>query len=357
MATVGHTFVGLSLGGLCRDKDRNHAMPYIWTGLVVLLAHLVDLVEWAVTLVTPSTRDNHPLTHSPLLAGGLVVLVWVVLRLATTLRSVWGYLIVALAILSHLVLDHPQVRRLVADASGIMPHDELPRLRETVLAEVWFYGAFLVVALLFRARREPGTPRAGRYACGALGLIAVGAAATRHVALWAPAYCLALIHAGLLLRRNLKPQLAWSLVPLVPLFAFVGVEAAAAVLVRQAESLRKDGNFAQAVGFYQRALDIPTRTAAVRTYVNLAMCYEALDRPAEAEATLLRGRAHTYGNVWADFWLARFYADPRRRGTPYFRPRRAAEMFRQIRDGPAEQAAHNAAIAMLQRMRKAGSIE
>jgi hypothetical protein len=332
-------------------------MPGVWTGLVILLAHLVDLVEWAVTLVVPSTRDNHFLTHSPMLAGGLVVLVWVVLRLGTKLRSLWGYLIVALAIYSHLALDHPLVRRLLADASGIMPRDELPRLRETMLAEIWLYGVVLVIALLFRASRQPGCRRWGRFACGVLGVMAVVAAATRQVALWAPTYFLALMHAALLLRRELTPRLAWSLLPLTPLFIFVGVEIAAKRLARQAEALQMQRNFAEAVDLYQRALDLPIRTAQVRTYVNLAQCYSALGHPGKAEDILLRGRAKSYGNPWADFWLARFYADTRLRGSPYFKPRRAAELFRQIRDGPVEQAARNAAIAMLGRMRQEGSME
>ena len=357
MATVGHTLVGLSLGGLCRGRDRNHAMPAIWTGLVVLLAHLVDLVEWTVTLVVPSMRDNHFLTHSPLLAGGLVVVVWAILRLVTKLRSIWVYLVVGLVILSHLVLDHPLVRRLIADASGIAPRDELPRLWETILVEVWLYGTVLVVALLLRASREPACPRWGRYACGVLGLMAVAAATTRHVAIWAPAYCLALVHAALLLRRDLKPRLAWSLLPLTPLFIFVGIEISAMRLGGRAESLRKQGNFAQAAELYQRALDLPTRTAQARAYVNLARCYTALGRPAEAEAILLRGGAKTYGSVWVDYWLARFYADSRRRGSTYFQPQKAAEIFRQIRDGPTEQSAHNAAIVMLRRMWQEGSIE
>ena len=124
-------------------------------------------------------------------AVGLVVVVWAILRLATKLRSVRGYLVVAAAILSHLVLDHPLVRRLIADAARIGPRDELPRLWEAMQAEVWLYGAFLVLALLFRASREPACPRWGRYACGFLGLMTVAAAATRNVALWAPAYSIA----------------------------------------------------------------------------------------------------------------------------------------------------------------------
>ena len=358
MATVGHTLVGLSLGGLCPAKARNRAMPYVWTGLVVLMAHLVDLLEWAVLLLGPGTTKTHFLTHSAFMVAGVVVLIWIVIATATRLRKPFAYLIIAAAVFSHLLLDHPLIRAWTLEASGIHhgPEPGPPRLFQNILAEIWLYGLPLVGVMLWRAGRQSVCPRRGRIACGLLGGLAIVATLSRKIALWGPAYLLAAGHAGLLLRRELKPRLLWSLLPVTPLLIFLGVELAAARLAHQADLLRKHGNDTQAIPLYLDALRYPTRSAHARTYLGLSQCYQHLGRLSDAQAVLQDARRNSHGSIWPDYWLAYFYANPRHRGTPYFQPRRAAKMFRQIRDHAVEKNARHAAQVMLKRLKTGGWI-
>ena len=69
MATIGHTLIGLSLGSLSRAESRGQALRYIWPGLIVLMAHLVDIAEWVVILAAPAYFDQHFVTNSPLIAS------------------------------------------------------------------------------------------------------------------------------------------------------------------------------------------------------------------------------------------------------------------------------------------------
>src|SRR5690606_9669543 len=105
MATIGHALVGLTLGEICPTRARDQKLPYAWFGLMVAAAFMIDFVEWVVLFLGPREHDKHFITHSPLyasvIAAGLILLT----AIFTRMRSVWPYLLIALAVMSHLPLD------------------------------------------------------------------------------------------------------------------------------------------------------------------------------------------------------------------------------------------------------------
>lgn len=356
MATVGHTLIGLSLAGFGPEKRRRGILPYLWPGLLVLMAHVVDLVEWTALFLAPDRSDKRFLTHAPLLAGGLVLVVCLILRLATGIRRPLPYFIVAAAVMSHLVLDHPVVRAFVINTYGLASDDQFPRLRSIVLAEIWLYGLPLLgVAVFLLIRRPDLTPQARRVGM-ILGLLAILAAASKNAMIWTPAYLIALGAAAYGMRRALSVRWAWSLVPILPLMVFLAFEFMASREAGRAKDLLAQKEYERAIVLYQHVLSYPTRMTSSRTYVELSWCYQNIGDLEAAEAVLLEGRRRAPDDWAALYWLARFYADPRLRETPYHRPEAARDLFRQIRDGPYTRQERAYAESQLADLRRRGWI-
>lgn len=357
MATVGHALVGLSLAGLDQTKSRKPAVQYVWPGFVVLFAYLVDLVEWITWICFPAAADNHLLTNSPLLTSGLVILIWIAMALSGWFRGVWPYVIAALAVFSHLVLDQRIIRALVGDAYGYSMGEYLPGFFESIRAEFWLYGFVLVAAALLKASTQANCPRKSRAAASFLAILSIITAATRMAVLWIPAYLLSLTHAALLLRREIRWGLLWNLVPLLPLMVFLAIELTAAWLSFQARELAWQGDVHEAIQIRHRVMKLPTRSLHVENYIGLSKCYQALGDPEKAEAALLKAQAIANGSFGPSYYLAVFYADFRWRNTPFFRPDEAASLLQAIRDGPYTQRIQELARRVLADMQKKGLID
>ncbi|MFQ5410886.1 MAG: hypothetical protein ACE5EC_01260 [Phycisphaerae bacterium] len=354
MATVGHTLVGLSLAGIDPVRRRRGVLIYVWPGLLVLMAHLVDLVEWTALLVAPAHPDKRFLTHAPLLASGLVMLIWLILWLGTRIRRPLAYLAVGAAVMSHLVLDHPAVRAFVQNAYGYSIDGPFPKLREIVLAEIWLYGLPFVWMALFRTiHRERLAPKWRRVGF-VLGLLSIIAAATRMAAIWAPVYLIALGSVAYLCRRSFSAKWLWNLVPVLPLLVFLVFEFMAAREADRARDLLNTGAYERAIALYQHVLSYPTRTTSGGTYAELSLCLQKMGNLEEAEAALLKGRRLSPDNWIPIYWLGRFYADERRRGTRFFKPQVAGALFVQIRDGPYTERERQYARDQLQALRNRG---
>lgn len=330
MATIGHTLVGLSLGGLCPAQPRSRALPFFWLGLMVLAAHCVDIAEWFVTLWAPSRSSQHSVTHSPLLTTLLVVILWAILALAARVRSPWPYLFIAAGVLSHLLLDFQPARLFLLKIYGSAERTASPDLRESIFAEIWLYGLFLVLVLLWQSVRTPVCSRPARTLAALLAGLSLLAAMTRNVFIWAPAYAIATVHALLLLRRAIKPRLLWNLVPLIPIAAMGAVELWSMLLYRQARKLQADGDFAEAAKWHREALAVPKRTSKVSIYVYLSACDVELKNWSAAEQDLLAAVRLAEDPIWAELSLAEFYVNRRLRETAYFRPWEAQRIAEKV---------------------------
>jgi len=330
MATIGHTLVGLSLGGLCPAQRRPRVLPFFWLGLMVLAAHCVDIAEWFVTLWAPSRSSQHRVTHSPLLTTLLVVLLWAIFALAARVRSPWPYLCIALGVFSHLLLDFLPARLLLLKIYGSTERTAWPDLRESIAAEIWLYGLVLVLVLLWQAARTTGCSRPARKLAGILAAACVVAAISRYGFAWSLAYAVAAAHALLLFRRSIRPALLWSLLPLIPMAAMGAVELWSLLLYRQARKLQADGDFAEAAKWHREALAVPTRTSKVSIYVYLSFCDVELKNWATAEQDLLNAVRLAEDPTWAELSLAEFYVNRRLRETAYFRPWEAQRIAEKV---------------------------
>ncbi len=330
MATIGHTLVGLSLGGLCPAQPRPRALPFFWLGLMVLAAHSVDIAEWIITLWAPSRSSQHSVTHSPLLTTLLVVLLWAIFALTARVRSPWPYLFIAAGVFSHLLLDYLPARERLLELFGGDVDEQGIGLRQSIVAEIWLYGLFLVLVLLWQSARTPGCSRPARTLAALFAGLSLLAAVTRNVFIWAPAYAIATVHALLLLRRVIKPALLWSLVPLIPMAAMGTVELWSMLLYRQARKLQAAGNFAEAAQWHREALAVPTRTSKVSIYVYLSFCDVELKNWAAAEQDLLTAVRLAEDPMWAELSLAEFYVNRRLRETAYFRPWEAQRIAEKV---------------------------
>lgn len=334
VATIGHTLVGLSLSGVGNGRTLGGTVwRYAWPGIMVLMAHLVDLVEWAVMLAAPTYFDEHFVTNSPLVTAGIVAGVWLAMYLLR-IRRVWPYVVVAVAVFSHLLLDHRAARVFLMDAFDITQGTEAPGLLESILAEAWLYGLLLVSVYLVRATRVRGCPRRGRVAAGVLAGVALIAAVSRITWLWMPAYALAGLHATLLLRSNLTSKYLWSLLPLIPLAGLLVVELWASHLFHQALTLQLQKDYAGAAAKYKQALDVPTRSKQVYNYVRCSQCLQQLGDLSGAEANLRYAARVCEQPYWAEFALANLYSSPQTRGTDFYRPEYALGRYRELLEGP-----------------------
>ncbi|MEK6643917.1 MAG: hypothetical protein AABZ08_08410 [Planctomycetota bacterium] len=351
MATIGHSLVGLSFAGLSRAKSRGRTLPYVWIGLMVLMGHLVDVIEWFTVVLVPNWRNGHYLTHSPLATAFVVIVVWISVAVFGNVRRPIVFLLIALAIYSHLLLDWNGGRKALADAYGVMPEDAIGRdgypLLPMIIAEVWLYGLLLIEVLLLRAASDKVCPQLGRQAAGFLAALAVVAAGTRTTAVWLPVYALAALHAGLLLRRDWSWKIAWGLVPLIPLGICLCGEVYASHLVSRAWNLMMDKQYSAAISMYERSLRFPARASRVTTYVNIGQCYEYMGDPALAETTFLTAIKSDDTPNTGQYWLAWLYANQKWRGTSVYRPEESVRILRVLVDGPIRPTVKGLAVNLL----------
>jgi len=330
MATIGHSLVGLSCGTVWRPQPATSRLRYAWPGLMVLMGHLVDIVEWCAILIAPGCFAAHFVTNSPAVTVAIVATVWLVLAVSCRRRPPWLYLSVAAAVFSHLLLDHPIVRRTLVDVYCGPTTEILPDLERSIAAEVWLYGWVFVCALLVQAGRSPACPRRGRILSVLLGVAAALAASTKMPAFWIPAYLLAVLHAGLILRRDLSIRFAWSVVPIIPILLLLGVELRARTLFREAEFLFDQREYARAAELFERAVAVPTRSSKAVVLVHLGHCRMHIGDLTGAEDAMLRACADRESGVWASYMLGAFYINNRTRGTSYFQPSKAVGLFAKV---------------------------
>jgi tetratricopeptide (TPR) repeat protein len=357
MATIGHTLVGLAIAELAPAESRGGAMRHTWPGFMVLMGNLVDLVEWAIMLVAPTYFDQHYVTNSVTVTAGISAIVCFGLAFFTKLRKPGAYVLVVLAIFSHPLLDDQIVRNALADAYAPASELEAPNLYRSVLAEVWLYGLLFLSVGLLQASRRKGCPKLGRIAARVLVALAIFAAMTRHAAVWAPVYALAGLHALLMIRRDLKWQSLWNLVPPLPVFALLVVELWAGSLYDQAVAMDRAGNYPAAAAMYRRAIAMPTRSQNLGAYLWLSECQRRESDFAGAEATLVRALRVTDQPWWARSKLARLYAHSSVRGTTYYQPDMAREMLEQVIRDRAPADAKEYARFLLNSLRKRGYVD
>lgn len=335
MATIGHTLVGLAMSSASTQRSRGGKLAYAWPGVVVLMAHLPDVVEWLAAFVAPRRFSRHFLTVSPVLGVTLGLLMCGIIFALTRIRKPLAYIIIVAAVLSHLIMDQASVREAIADAFGnYSVNQELPGLRQSIMAELWFYGLILVEALLLRSAFEPGCSAKGRALSFILGLGAILGALSHRPFIFFTVYFLCLLHAALLLRKEFSFKYAWSLLPLIPVAALVGTEVAAIYYRSQAEMSVDAHDYLGAIGLYQKAIEMPTRSTPIVPYVELSKCYEAIGWLDQAETALLTAEKMPEAGFSPSYYLAWFYIDESHRGTKFFQPEEAARRFRKIKSGP-----------------------
>lgn len=357
MATVGHTLVGLSLSGLSRAAGREGKMRYVWPGFMVLMGHFVDIAEWVVVVAAPEYFDEHFVTNSPLLTSLLVAGIGLFLRFVIGLRRPWPYLLMALAVFSHLLLDHRLTRTvfLVAYENDV----DLPAfdIYKATLAEVWLLGLFFIVVELGRASFQRACPRYGRAAAGILAAIAIFACISQQAILWIPAYALASLHALVLSRRDLSWRLVWSLLPITPVVALLAVELWAGHLEEEGHALENSKNYAAAAKSYGRALALPTRSRCADASGRLGECELRLEHYAAAEAALRHTIRYSSIPNWYWFKLAMLYANPKAESEKLYHPTKAAKFLQMvIEDRDSSVALRTRARDRLAELEKAGVI-
>jgi len=152
----------------------------------------------------------------------------------------------------------------------------------------------------------------------------------RWPAFWIPAYLLAVLHAGLILRRDLSIRFAWSVVPIIPILLLLGVELRARTLFREAEFLFDQREYARAAELFERAVAVPTRSSKAVVLVHLGHCRMHIGDLTGAEDAMLRACADRESGVWASYMLGAFYINNRTRGTSYFQPSKAVGLFAKV---------------------------
>jgi len=332
MATIGHALVGLSLSELCPQRARTGALKYVWTGLIVFLAFVVDLVEWVATFFLPRDSDKHFLSNSAWLGGLVCFVACIAAAVMTRSRHIMIYLIVAAAIFSHLPLDSSRGREFLAESYGISDDLRLLTAWQAAEAECWLYGLLLCEVSLLLAMIDRRCPSKARLLAIFLAILSAAAAYTREIYLWAPAYLLALLHVALLWQAAFDRRMLWGLLFLVPLLVVPVSQILARLYTDQAVKLREAKDYRGALALHERVLSMPTRASFASNYLEMSRCYDAMGEPARSEAALLEMRrgSHEYGPHIPNFWLARFYMNRRWIGTNYYRPQMAAQLLRGI---------------------------
>ena len=326
MAVVGHGLVGLALGTCISAGARNHRLPYLWAGIMVLLAYAVDLAEWFAVIFDPDLIDRRFVTHSPVLVAGLAVAVCALLGIYCRLRRAWSYVLIAGVIFSHLLLDASQVRIGLAEwYSGRVFGFQKVSHSVSLPAELCVYGAPLVGTLLVRASFEKGCGRGARIVSWVLVVLAGVSAFTRHAVVWGPLYALSVLHAVIVLRRQLNIRLLWNALPLLPLLALGCTTWLAAHRLQQAKLLARQGLDQEAVRVYQTALDVPSRTGRDAIYLSMGISYAKLGDLSAAEWAYRKTLALSIRPGWPELVLADFYV--RHQGTSFYRPKQAVRLY------------------------------
>lgn len=356
MATIGHTLIGLSMAALPGpDARRDRRLWVIWPGVLVLLGHLVDLAEWVVIVAAPTVFDSHFVSNSPLVAVGLVGVVSLMLATVCGQRRLWPFVIAAIVVLSHVVMDLRGVRIWILRSSGLTDDPEAPGLGPLVAGDLWLYGLLFVWFLMLKAALQPRVSPKSRWLAGILLAFSTIAAMTRTPTLWAVAYVLATGHALLLLRRELGPSRLWGILPILPLLGLLGVELWAAHVQGLADERRESGDFVNAASLYREAIDIPTRSAKLDGWLKLSHCQVQMRDVYAAERSLRRAAALAERPWLARYWLGVLYGHEYAVGTDLYRPAEAAEIFNELINGPYDPSLKNSARARLEGLRKRGA--
>lgn len=355
MATIGHTLTGMTICGSWSATLPGRVLPAVWPGLLILSAHLIDLVEWGLTVARPESFTQHGVTHSPWLIATTLLAPLLVLAIVFRVRSPMPYLLVAAAILSHVVLDLRAVREAVVSLYGAtVEGDEGAGLGVSIRAECWLFGFCLVAALLLRTLIHTGVrTKSGRLSAGLLALTMISVI-TRLMVIWAPTYLLSLIHASLALRWRPSLKLAWNLVPLTPLLLLLGVEAWAGRTEQHARSLQAAGRLAEALSLHRAALATPTRSDKTGIYIHMSLCLRDLGDLDGAERALLSAEKGSEQPQWPRLTRAQLYVWPGARGTAMYRPDAARQILEDMRS--ASDSGRYARIAEfhLDRLRRQG---
>ena len=338
MALVGHGLIGLAMGGCVPSGARNHRLPYVWLGIMVLLAYAVDLAEWFAVVFEPDLADRRFVNHSPFLVACVAVGVCAVLGAYCRLRRVWPYAVIGGVVFSHLLLDLEGVRIAVAEwYSGQTFEDGGVSYAAVLPAEFCVYGAPLVWTLLIRASFVRGCSRRARAASRALVALSVLSALTRVVAIWAPVYALSVLHALIVLRRHVNIRQLWNIVPLLPLFVAGFTTWVALHRFEQGVLLAQRGLDEKAIHAYQAALNIPAHLERHNVYMRMGMSCAKVGDLATAENAYRRAIALSVRPGWPQAVLADFYV--RHEGTPFYRPERAVRLYTRLleTDGTPDQ--------------------
>ena len=304
---------------------------FLLPGFLVLAAYGVDVVEWCATVYSPDLIDRRPASHSLLPVGLLVLGACIVFGALFRARRPWAYVLVAAVVVSHLFLDHPTVRAVVAELhTNRSVEDSLPDLSVSVLAETRVYGLLFILVLLAQGSLERGCPRPAKTASAVLAVGCIASLGVPYLAVWSPVYLLSLIHGGGMLRRHLAPTLLWNLVPLVPVCALWVTTAMMSNRLQTARALVSKGSYYDAMLVYQSALRLPSRDGRVSIHVGMGVCYERLADWAEAERSYVKARTFREHGAWLDLLLARLYHrcdDP-----ALCRPDEAVRLYEQVID-------------------------
>ncbi|MBX3394539.1 MAG: hypothetical protein KF841_04140 [Phycisphaerae bacterium] len=331
MATIGHALLGLSIGEIGLPAARESRLRSVWFGFVVAMAYLPDLVEWVALFVRSDEADRHFVSNSLPIVCALCAAVICIMALTTRIRDLRSYLAMALAILSHWALDTMGARKILAALYGAGRSDHLAYL-DTAIAELWFYGLILLITALVVAAKKPGCPPKGAKAAWVIGVAAVAAAATRYTILWVLVYAVAATHAMLLGRNRWTWRMLWNIAPIAPLMVIPVTSYQARRLTFEAIERRQEGDPAGALAIHARVIKLPTRDSVVHNYIEMSRCFEAMGDLKHAEQALLdavRISRNTNPHV-PNLWLAKFYMYRPFEGTPYYQPRKAEQILREI---------------------------
>lgn len=355
MATVGHTLTGLSIWGSWSAKLPGRVLPAIWPGILILCAHLIDLVEWFLTVVFRGTFTQHEVTHSPLLILATLGSALLLLAVLFRPRSAIPYILVSAAILSHIPLDMLSFREGLLRLYGVPQGDEeSPSLRNSIMAEMWLYGFVFVAVMLLRAARCTYARSGPKKLAWVLLAISFAAALSRYTPIWIPVYMMGLGHSLVVLRREFSARLLWSVVPLTPLFLLLVVEVKASNDELEARRLQAEGRITEALSLHQAALAAPTRSDKTGIYVYMSLCHRDLGELEQSEKCLIEAEKGSEVPQWPRLARAQLYVDPRARGTTFYRPEETRRILEEMRDSKKSRRYAEIAQFHLDRLKRQG---
>jgi hypothetical protein len=357
MATLGHGLLGLSIAGLAPRRAGSMRWAFLFPGFMVLLAYVVDVTEWVSVIIDPERIDRRIVSHSVMAVIAVTLGGCAAVGFIFRARHPLPYVLAAAAVLSHVVLDLSTARRWlwIWYWSG-SPSSPLPDFAQSMLAETCLYSLTMILALLARGALEAETSPRARVASVAVALLCCVAAWTRTVWFWAPAYALALPHAGIMLRRHLSGKWLWGLLFLTPLVPLVGTEVLVSYRSRIARELDREERYAEAIPVYQSALDLPSRRARATLYTRLGLCHRRLGDPANAEIALHRAMFHQLEPGFAELALTPIYF--RTPESPFFNPAEAVRLCNRIIDAEHAHEDHKRqARRTIEKMRAKGLID